>query len=607
MKSRFPAFSIKVTCRRNGFGMLWVICFLVLTNCKKEDLTPTKPPAPEPTSTDKEVPPPPVVATFGDNEVITISEVDESIINAPVQRRTPAEAPFSNWYKTWVRDIFFSRVLDKEVAESSIERTPAFTEQARSLKRNLYSEYRLKIALAKLKPISEEDLLKRYEETKEDWKTPENRHIYHIFLRFGDTPETSKEAVISRLNALRERVLKGENFGLLASKYSESETRHKNGSLGSVVRGELNEAAEKVIFSLDEGEVSEPVVINDGAHLFFNENTTVAKAPSFEEVRPEIQQRLNFERSKATLSELAEKCEILGSSFFPDKDELRKLQREGKSDTVILALGTFELTSREFRSLIAGYRKQIRSHNDILGADAPEFLYEEIKNREILFQDMLADTKTDYSEVEAVYEEQRRVLLIKLLLKQKMVGWLEEHQELLREFFKNNENRFQSPGQVHLEGIRIPIPKDADQIMAQLESGKRDLDSGNKTLDEVAGMVDAKVEDWGWFGPDNLKIFDFKAFRIAFGMKSGEHSAPYTFNNTMRIFRLVESETPSPVSFNRAHARVTEMYLNVNGQKVLNAVRKQFEEEYNFRVFQSNFPSPTSIIESDTANDSKPE
>lgn len=596
-----PASRIRSLLRSTGTLTALALSFaFVLASCNKKEEEPAAASAEQDTPAEETVETPalPTVATFGEDETITRSDVDNAILSAPANQRSPGDAPFSQWYSTWVNDIFLKRVLDREAADSDIERSPEFIRQTRSLRRNLYSEYKLQRALLEEEAITEEDLKQRYEETREEWDTPEARNMYHIFLRFGEEPGSSKEEVLEKLKKLKERVRNGENFGMLATEYSESESRHQEGWIGFVTRGQLADAADKAIFSTPEGEVSDPVVVGNGAHIFFNENTVAAKNPAYDEVKIIIAQRMGFERMKDALTKLAEEADLRGSSFFPGEKELDKLISEGKPDTVILALGTFEMTLKDFHELIRGYQKQVASRTDILGEEAPQFLYDEIKHREIVFQDMLADTEADYSDVEAVYQERKKVIRNELFVRRKMVTWVEKHPELLKEYFKNNIKRFQSTGQVHLQGIRIPLPKNAPAVMARLEKAKLELESGSTGWEKVAKSVGAEKQDWGWFNTRKLYQYDRKAARIAFGMKEGEISAPYTYAKSIRMFEVLASEAPEAPYFDRVRNQVTTVYIENNTQTVYGKVEKEFKEKYNFQVFPANFPAPAEILDS---------
>ena len=84
-------------------------------------------------------------------------------------------------------------------------------------------------------------------------------------------PAISKEemdATRDRLRALRERLLKGENFGALAALYSEDPgSAKKGGEVGFVSRGQLYPEYEAAAFNLKKGEISDIIKSKAGYHV----------------------------------------------------------------------------------------------------------------------------------------------------------------------------------------------------------------------------------------------------------------------------------------------------------------------------------------------------
>ena len=74
--------------------------------------------------------------------------------------------------------------------------------------------------------------------------------------------------VKDRIEQIRQRVLKGEDFGTLAVLYSEDPgSARKNGELGFMARGELVPEFEAVAFNLKPNEVSNIVETQYGYHI----------------------------------------------------------------------------------------------------------------------------------------------------------------------------------------------------------------------------------------------------------------------------------------------------------------------------------------------------
>lgn len=81
-------------------------------------------------------------------------------------------------------------------------------------------------------------------------------------------PETEREAVRTQLAELRERVLKGESFSMLATLYSQDGgSAKKGGELGFFTRGDMVAPFEAAAFALKPGEVSPIVETNYGFHI----------------------------------------------------------------------------------------------------------------------------------------------------------------------------------------------------------------------------------------------------------------------------------------------------------------------------------------------------
>lgn len=77
-----------------------------------------------------------------------------------------------------------------------------------------------------------------------------------------------KEEAKRRLSEIRDRVLKGEDFGELAVKYSEEPAAQQSGGdLGYVGRGAMVPAFEAMAFKLKKGEISQPFESPFGFHI----------------------------------------------------------------------------------------------------------------------------------------------------------------------------------------------------------------------------------------------------------------------------------------------------------------------------------------------------
>ena len=95
----------------------------------------------------------------------------------------------------------------------------------------------------------------------------ESYEVAEIVLR-PQVSEEERDRVRLELNKLRERVLNGENFSMLATLYSQDPgSAKKGGELGFFTRGDMVGEFEAAAFSLKPGEVSPVIETSYGFHI----------------------------------------------------------------------------------------------------------------------------------------------------------------------------------------------------------------------------------------------------------------------------------------------------------------------------------------------------
>ncbi len=113
-------------------------------------------------------------------------------------------------------------------------------------------------------PMSPETYLVSNAELVDELIMP--RHIGWIYLPILPEGPVLDEAM-NEMIGLRERILAGESFQQIASQYSDDGSAAAGGYLGTFGLGQMTYAFENAAFSLEVGELSEPVVTTFGIHL----------------------------------------------------------------------------------------------------------------------------------------------------------------------------------------------------------------------------------------------------------------------------------------------------------------------------------------------------
>lgn len=151
----------------------------------------------------------------------------------------------------------------------------------------------------------------------------ENAAARHILVRFQGSrvplkegqKDLAPEEALARAEALRQRILKGEDFAALARAESDDTGSGQNGGeLGSFGRGRMIREFEDAVFSMPVGEISPPVRTQFGYHLI---QVQKRGAQPFEEVRAEIEKRLTSENADKAMKAVKEKSPVfLDESYF---------------------------------------------------------------------------------------------------------------------------------------------------------------------------------------------------------------------------------------------------------------------------------------------------
>ncbi|MDF9393491.1 MULTISPECIES: SurA N-terminal domain-containing protein [Methylococcus] len=224
------------------------------------------------------------------------------------------------------REIEFATVplakADEEVAESSIEayyRSHPDEFQSPETVTVSYLSLSLDDVAKEVKP-SEEDLRNFYEEQKAAFTTEERRKVSHILVTVDPAKPGDEAAALAKIQQLRDRVLKGEDFATLAKDTSDDRvSAEKGGDLGVVTKGAMEPNFEKAALALSQGEVSEPVRTSFGYHLIKVTELTPATIKPYDEVKDEVAAGFRRNAAENRFYDLGQK---LTESAFEHPDTL---------------------------------------------------------------------------------------------------------------------------------------------------------------------------------------------------------------------------------------------------------------------------------------------
>jgi parvulin-like peptidyl-prolyl isomerase len=236
---------------------------------------------------------PGVIATYNGGTV-TRDDLDDRALVLPDAHRPPQERDaLQEWRRRLARQIVLERVLMPE--EQLIPRVGTILEPGpwrRELVRMLIEREGLRRV-----DVPEDSVVGRYERDWARFFLPEGIVFQHVFLPFP-SGGGSRESL--QVRALAESVytaaVSGTDFDELVNAYSRSESKQWGGRVGVVFRGQLAAELERVLFSLNEGEVGGPVATEHGYHVVKVLERRAEQLKPFEEAAPIIRHELLTER-----------------------------------------------------------------------------------------------------------------------------------------------------------------------------------------------------------------------------------------------------------------------------------------------------------------------
>lgn len=215
----------------------------------------------------------PVVAKVNGVEV-TRSEVLDFITQLPEQVR---QMPLQNLFPMARDQVVNNKLVAEKAATAKLDSDPEvqkLVEQAQQqIERNVYIERQV---TAK---VNDAELQKAYDELKAEMSKVEEVKARHILV---DTEEKAKE-VITKLQG-------GAKFEELVEQYSTGVTKETKGELGYFAKGEMVPEFSDAAFALAKGQYTkQPVKTQFGYHVIESQDRRPRQAPSFEEVKPQLE------------------------------------------------------------------------------------------------------------------------------------------------------------------------------------------------------------------------------------------------------------------------------------------------------------------------------
>ena len=168
--------------------------------------------------------------------------------------------------------------------------------------------------------IPEVEISEYYEEHPAEFQNPKTVEARHILIKVGQDAAGEEAAKAKeKIEDILKKAREGQDFAELAKQYSEGPSKDKGGYLGSFKREAMVKPFADKAFSMQAGEVSDPVRTRFGWHIIKVEKVNEATVSTLADAKDQIRKKLTDEYARQLAYDGAEF--IFDATFEGDKLE----------------------------------------------------------------------------------------------------------------------------------------------------------------------------------------------------------------------------------------------------------------------------------------------
>jgi len=208
--------------------------------------------------------------------------------------------------------------LEKKVEESGM----AWEDLKTQIRNKLLTDEVIRREVAGHMDIPADQVKQFYEEHKAEFNLPEQVVLSEIFLSTEGLSPEETAAVQRKADDLHGRLVKGEDFSLLAQRYSEGSTAKDGGALGTFQRGQLDKRLEDAVFGLNKGQITDVIQTKTGFEVLKVMDRFAAGQQPLEKVQTQIENKLYMQKMEPAmrdyLAQLREESYVMVKPGYTD-------------------------------------------------------------------------------------------------------------------------------------------------------------------------------------------------------------------------------------------------------------------------------------------------
>lgn len=433
--------------------------------------------------------------------------------------------------------------------------------------------------------------------------------LRHIYLRASDElSEDDRERKRAAAHQLLEELRGGASFEELARQHSESSTAPNGGLIPALRPGMTDPSFERVVFALDENEISDVIETASGFHIVLLVKRTGPEPINEEALREQLPETLRSRKAERARSELV--AHLKQTEAHEARWTEAGLVEPREGDGAILVVGDFVYTVDDLESARAQAGVGMQRGDQIL-----TFL-NGLLERELLAGEARRRFQPEQRKLAALREQAVEETLRELALN-------DEEAELQAAVPRAELDRFatEQPAQLEVAATYRPqvifLPdgknvwetfREAEQMVAELRSG---ADFAAAARERSTGPNADRGGDLGLLTTNQMMAYDLEMLQVIVRLEVGEIADPIRVSDTklsaqagsmkggFLIVKLLERREPHTLDLDADEAEIRRRYWSAYRSEILRQRRDERLLGAGFRMLLPADAAPVAVPPAD--------
>jgi len=201
-------------------------------------------------------------------------------------------------------------VLSKKAREKNLDALPEVKDKIEMMTNEILAQAYVQKEIVEKIAFSEDDVRRYYESHQGEFTRPEAVNVRQVFIGVDASSSVEmRNKAKAEAESIRKKLEQGENFASLTGQFSENpETKEKGHSLGFVTRGRLAPELDKVVFSLQPGQISKVIETPQGYYIMKVDGKREAVIEPFDTVKDHIREKALLDLKTRSINEFRAKA-----------------------------------------------------------------------------------------------------------------------------------------------------------------------------------------------------------------------------------------------------------------------------------------------------------